>query len=111
MFMISSVSVERAGSVELVPGHQETLQASDEKRKKKRKDDGPPHAGEPLGNDVKAARLEDGMPEPVGRRHELAEDRADQRKTNGQFQAREDIAQRRGDHELGKDLSLGGAKG
>src|ERR1700726_4641627 len=103
MFMVSSVSGEWAESVELVPGHQETLQASDEKRKKKRKDDGHHHTGEHLGNDVKAARLEDGMPEPVGRRHELAEDRADQRKADGQLQAREDIAQRRGDDELGKD--------
>ena len=92
------------------PGDEQALDLADDEGEHQRERDGRDQRREHLGDDVEAAGLEDRVAEPLGRRHELADDRADQREADRELEAREDVGERGRDHELAEDLPLGRAE-
>src|SRR5262245_28472577 len=92
------------------PRDQQPLDLADEPGQDQRENDGHDERREDLRNDVERARLEDGVSQPFRRRHEFADDRADQRETDGELQPRKDIGERRRNDELPEDLELRGAQ-
>src|SRR3954471_20400536 len=95
----------------LPPGGEQAFDTADDEAQDESQGDRGHQRREDLWDDVKAAGLEDRVAEPFLRRHELADDGADQREADRQLEPREDVAKRRGDDELREDMPLGGAQG